>query len=266
MNSVVSLVLAITVLLLAAPLVSAQDPNYVFSHEHAVIGPGGTVTVANTIDTTAGDELRYLQYGMCHDTSELILDDVIPGLDACCFDTTGYSINTYEGGYTSYALMNVITGAVIPPDVYEDFHIATYTAVDGFTGVSELEYCDTLATPTVPITVGGDAGDDIIPTTINGSIEVFASNPFIRGDVDEDGEVDAVDALTLLEHLFIAQPAPNCLDSAEINGDGQLDVGDAISLITYLFGAGIAPAAPFPDCGIPDGDDESQCESYGGCE
>lgn len=80
---------------------------------------------------------------------------------------------------------------------------------------------------------------------------------FIRGDLNEDGTFNLVDALVALGILFGSIPAPGCPDRLDVNDDQTTDVADAVDLLNYLFFAGApTPAAPFPNCGpdpTPDG-------------
>lgn len=76
-------------------------------------------------------------------------------------------------------------------------------------------------------------------------------SPFIRGDFDENGSVNIVDALRLLGSLFGSIPPQPCTDLADVNDDGAVEITDAVELLTYLFVAGSSsPAAPFPSCGL----------------
>ncbi|MFQ5653694.1 MAG: DUF362 domain-containing protein [Planctomycetota bacterium] len=74
--------------------------------------------------------------------------------------------------------------------------------------------------------------------------------PFVRGEVNGDGEIDIGDAVYLLAFLFGPGPAPLPVpDAGDANNDDTLDVADAIYIIWYLFNNGPAPPAPFPDPG-----------------
>ncbi|MFN0057134.1 MAG: dockerin type I repeat-containing protein [Planctomycetota bacterium] len=82
---------------------------------------------------------------------------------------------------------------------------------------------------------------------------------FIRGDANNDGEVDLADASRIVGHL--SGVAPNaCLDAMDVNDDGQVDVGDLTTLYIYLFAFGPRPAMPFPECGNDDTADALVCE------
>lgn len=78
-----------------------------------------------------------------------------------------------------------------------------------------------------------------------------AEDTFRRGDVNNDGAVALIDAVTLLDFLFLMGTAPSCLDAGDFDDDGELDLLDGVSLLNYPFMPGHPPpAAPGPgDCG-----------------
>jgi hypothetical protein len=88
------------------------------------------------------------------------------------------------------------------------------------------------------------------------------TNPwFIRGDANNDGNVDISDVSAILG-------SPACPLAADVDDDGDVDSDDADYLQAYVFNpiGNPPPPAPFPDCG-PDptnpqpGDDCSGCTS-----
>jgi hypothetical protein len=95
---------------------------------------------------------------------------------------------------------------------------------------------------------------------------------FHRGDPSGDGGTDLSDAVSLLDFLFTAGPAPGCLESADADNDGQVDLSDPIALLNFLFLAGAPPAPPGPaplPCG-PDPDSQGSpgdrgCRTYAAC-
>jgi N-acetylneuraminic acid mutarotase len=59
--------------------------------------------------------------------------------------------------------------------------------------------------------------------------------PFLRGDVQPDGEVDVADAVRILLHLFAGGPAVACLDAADADDSGELALADVLVLLGALF-------------------------------
>jgi len=78
---------------------------------------------------------------------------------------------------------------------------------------------------------------------------------FLRGDVNNDGSHQIVDAILILGYLFGSQ-ALSCHDAADVNDNGSINLGDPVSLLNFLFGSGAQPAPPYPTPGpdpTPDG-------------
>jgi hypothetical protein len=82
---------------------------------------------------------------------------------------------------------------------------------------------------------------------------------FVRGDVTVDGRVNLSDAVALLGHLFLGQPA-ECLPTLDVTSiGGPPGIGDAIYVLNHLFLGGPPPAPPYPECGAAQGIDEDSC-------
>jgi hypothetical protein len=90
---------------------------------------------------------------------------------------------------------------------------------------------------------------------------------FFRGEVNDDGQFNLTDPITVLSHLFLSGPAPGCLDAADVNDDGVLNLTDGIYALNHLFLGGPEPAAPFAGCGSdPTRDDDLGCQAFGECQ
>ncbi|MGE4631440.1 MAG: choice-of-anchor B family protein [Planctomycetota bacterium] len=76
-------------------------------------------------------------------------------------------------------------------------------------------------------------------------------NEFVRGELNDDGQIDLSDAVTLLMYLFSTGSTPNPLERADINDSGSIDIADVVYLVAYLFQGGPPPPPPFPDPGCP---------------
>jgi len=77
---------------------------------------------------------------------------------------------------------------------------------------------------------------------------------FVRGDVDQGGEVDISDGVAVFDYLFLGGDEPPCLDAVDSNDDGQIDLADGIYILNFLFLGGPIPPLPSPGgpCGGPD--------------
>ena len=90
--------------------------------------------------------------------------------------------------------------------------------------------------------------------------------PFIRGDIDEDGEVNDTD-LDLFFDYLAGDVETICPDRLDINDDERIDVSDGTFLAQALAGERQIPL-PFPDPGpdpsnSPTGDDLPECMEEG---
>ena len=88
---------------------------------------------------------------------------------------------------------------------------------------------------------------------------------FVRGDVNDDGNVNIADAISILSYLFAGAEPPSCVKSADTNDDSQVNIADAIFVLGYLFGGGPDPAAPFGECGTDPTEDALTCDSFPPC-
>jgi hypothetical protein len=97
--------------------------------------------------------------------------------------------------------------------------------------------------------VCGESDGEIFRATWHADSAPPVVGPFLRGECNDDGDVDIADARCLLDWLFVGGGEPPCLAATDANGDGALDLSDAVYLLGHLFLGGPIPVAPFPDCG-----------------
>ncbi|MGB2982132.1 MAG: dockerin type I repeat-containing protein [Candidatus Zixiibacteriota bacterium] len=83
---------------------------------------------------------------------------------------------------------------------------------------------------------------------------------FIRGDVDEDGDVDVQD----IAACSMGGPFA-CDDAADVNDDGVINLPDCDYLIEFLYNQGPPPPPPYPDCGVDPTADGLSCASCQHC-
>jgi len=106
-----------------------------------------------------------------------------------------------------------------------------------------------------------DANGDLVPDECQAGF-------FHRGDADATGAVDLTDALAVLRHLFLGDPAPSCLDAADVDDSGDLAITDGIFLLDHLFLGGATPPTPGPPpgpCGLDPPLKSLGCLDYPGC-
>lgn len=88
---------------------------------------------------------------------------------------------------------------------------------------------------------------------------------FLRGDANDDGEVDIADAVYILLWEFVGGTEPDCLDAADVDHSGDHDLSDAVYILNYLFLGREAPPAPGPGVCGPPTDPSVGCASYTAC-
>ena len=94
------------------------------------------------------------------------------------------------------------------------------------------------------------------------TISLVARSMFIRGDVNDNGNVDIADVSALLAFLFTGSTI-GCDDAVDTNGSGDINLADAVTLLSYLFASGPLLPSPFPDCGF--NGLASQCAVFDSC-
>ena len=90
-----------------------------------------------------------------------------------------------------------------------------------------------------PITMGSV---DVTVTAHNclphqGTMEVRSK----IGDANDDGKINVVDVVFLINYLFAEGPEPDPWENGDVNCDGEIDIEDVVYLISYLFKEGPSP-------------------------
>ncbi len=85
---------------------------------------------------------------------------------------------------------------------------------------------------------------------------------FLRGDSNDDGQVDVSDAVAVLGYLFQGGEAPYCADASDANDDGEINIGDPILMLRSLFQGTARISAPYPRAGYDRTPDELDCDVY----
>ncbi len=145
--------------------------------------------------------------------------------------------------YTRFALIVTNEGASlreIPTGDYETNRFLDIAA-DG----SEL------ATVSAEEGVPVDGVDSVVVSgtgrTVVNTLLVFASpgvGPFLRGDCNQDSEVNIADGIALLNHLFGDAPDPDCRAACSANGSTLVDISSAIYIFNFLFSENGIPIPP----------------------
>ena len=88
---------------------------------------------------------------------------------------------------------------------------------------------------------------------------VYVQSRFLRGDTNEDGDVDISDASATLSFLFTGAEQVSCDDALDANDDGGVDIGDPVYTLNYLFLGRAEIPAPFPRPGPDRTEDDLHC-------
>jgi hypothetical protein len=245
---------------------------------------------ATVVLETRSVGVQGFSYGVRHDgraltiesvtTDETDADLVMGGFDPTsfrdleeCTSDSRCSNRVPGNGFISATVLSLIQTGELPPGT-NTLARATYRLAPNAAevGGSLLEFTERLAkrnSPPVAINltvIGKSRGPS---TLVDGKLNVL-SRPFHRGDPDGDGRLSVADAALLLLFLFLAGPAPGCLDAADADDDGRIDATDPVIILRWLFASGTAPAPPGPPpapCGRdPEGLGPGLgCDAYAGC-
>jgi len=104
-----------------------------------------------------------------------------------------------------------------------------------------------------------DPGGNAVPPLLEGGFIIVGAAAFIRGDGNNDLNVNVADAVFVLNFLFGGMPS-NCLDALDTNDDGGNDIADAVAILQFLFSSGDPPPPPFPDAGVDPTADNLDCD------
>ena len=126
----------------------------------------------------------------------------------------------------------------IPLDALEDENVFA-----GFT-ISDEAFFDYFEGQDVVVIAGGES-------CIVHGVKAPLRGLFLRGDCDEDGDVDPLfDTLFLLTYGFADGPAPDCLDTLDVDGDDVAQpLFDALYMLEWGFVNGPPPPEPLESCG-----------------
>ena len=233
-------------LLFSSASATAQTFEY---HVSSAAGQPGTLqTVSFLIDATGG--LDGWSFGLCHDPAVCTVSSAALGTAALSANPDFTIIDTdHFGGLTAGAVI-----ALSPPFVQlapgNDLELLRieYELIGAPGAITSLEPCSSLGTPPVAMIVVND-NTEVAPTFTSGSLEVLSGPVFIRGDANQDSIVNILDAIRLLEMLFVGSFPILCDDQVDANDDEIVNILDVIyTLEVAVTGVSLMPA-PYPLCG-----------------
>jgi hypothetical protein len=72
---------------------------------------------------------------------------------------------------------------------------------------------------------------------------------FVRGDANDDGEIDVSDAVVILLHLFRGLEVRSA-EALDFDDSGTVDLTDCVLALEFIFRDGALPPCPYPWRGI----------------
>ena len=163
---------------------------------------------------------------------------------------------TESDGWSVQAIYSIMTPELIefspvPQGVIEVVYTGVPGALVGVAGVSEseIEFIDTFGSPPTPLVVIVE-GLSIGATTLDGRLRFSGLDEvsFLRGDINQDGQLTVIDPILHLQWLFLGSAPPACLEAADFAANDETGVLSAILSLSHLFLSAAAPPAPYPLC------------------
>lgn len=256
-------------------MITVKEPSFRFRARDVEVpaSPGvdpGVISVPITMEQIEpGPPLGTLGFalGISHDPSLLNSLDFLPSPVLARMNSGAgpdfFSVVPFTDGITAGVLYSFFSSITLevpdPTEVLIARYEALPAAVSSYATV-DLNFSDMLGLPPVQtfVQVEMTALDAV---TESGSIRFFPI-PFVRADVNDDGDVDLSDGVSILEVLFSSRRS-SCLDAADVNLDLSVDLSDSIALFSHLFLGASPPSSPFPNCGVAP--TTLGCESYTSC-
>jgi hypothetical protein len=273
--------IACGVLAAAAPLAAqAQVYSIHFNAPQVAAGAGEVARIGLSLENTP-DRVTGFQFGVRHDASKLTFQslDIGPALNTALGgaspDARFFFVNTAPAGGTGFTAAMILSadqaGVSLPPGVNHIFD-AAYVIAPAATGDAAIQIAGDLGSPPVPVIldVNGRAQAPAGPArTTSATISVTGGPvPFRRGDSNLNRTFDVLDAILILDFLFMGGQFPagqaardGCVQIFNVDGTvsqgtagvedtADIDVTDAVYLLDFIFNLGAPPAAPFPGCGL----------------
>ena len=172
-------------------------------------------------------------------------------------------IDDVNGSMTLEVIMDLVPleGIVLPGGFNQNFGTLVFlvdgTFADGET--RELEFQDGLGAVPVDNVFVTLTDVPFPPATTNATLTFFNQTSFVRGNCDGVGSINLVDALLILNVIFIGAAPPDCLKACDYNDSGTLSLPDGIGVLFFLFASGPPPEPPFPDPGVDPTPDNLPC-------
>ena len=225
--------------------VDVINPNQLTASSSTAVLGGMAATTVSLVNVTM-PAIDAVQANMTYDPSIGMLAGIAPDF---AFDFWAIQDPTTTPGFIVFGgiadtggdgtLDNLIPAAATTAL----FSVAWQTMAEG---TMANDFVDGQGTPSQDNAVWAGQAFLDQPTLVGGTLTVVNFNPFIRGDCNSDSVVNIADGINLINYLFQLGTEPDCDDACDSNDDGALDASDAIYCFNYRFLDGPAPMAPFP--------------------
>ena len=227
--------------------------EYIFSLPDIIGATGSDQQMTLFMDSETGNPLQGWAYCVCHDNSEVTLVGAVEGSTVLTVKNGGppdfHIVAFYDEGLTVGAVVCFNGCAVLPPGPAHEFLDITYH-LDAPPGtLSVVEVCTGIGDPPVQTVLVDDGGQVISPDVIPGSVLILSLPQLVRGDCNQDFQINIADGIFLLGFLFQGGATPSCNEACDTAADGAVELTDAIYVFQYRLLDGPPPPAPFPDCG-----------------
>ena len=149
------------------------------------------------------------------------------------------------GGWAGGFILPV--GGPFVPATIEPVEIVQieYSGISENGGTTDLEYDSSLVIADNCYIVGGTLVE-VKPPLLGASVEIVA--PFLRGDVNGDGDFSLIDLFLLFEVLFSGLTV-DCAAALDLNDDQMLTLTDVITGLQFELSLIPALPSPHPFCG-----------------
>lgn len=254
------------------------DDRYTMRASSELAGPGEVVSVDIHLDSQAGTlgapaPLAGWVISLCHDTTVLQTLDLEFGATALTvrggMPPVLSVLYAYDSGFIDAAVVDFFGVHTLPPGLDLHLYTATYLAVGAPGSRTSLEFCDASHCESCPsnrVQVVPPAGNSIAPIQIVSGEVRIESAVFVRGDTNDDMQLNIADAVYLSDYLFFGGSQLICRDAGDGNDDGTINVADIVTILSSLFGPTTIPLpAPYPMCGHDLTPDAIDCASAAAC-
>lgn len=217
---------AVVLGVLCCSTLAAQDSDYVLTLVDVQAPLGATsAEVQVLLDSSSGEEIDGLQFGVCHDSDLIEADDAEIGDAAADAAFTGIAI--YDTGLTFAMVMSFSGEPTLAPAADQEILVIDYAFLEDDFDETVVEFCEEEFSTNAPVydvlvVIVDDNGDviRIVPVQESGTISIGASAPTFTYTVGSGifgfdaatGAVEFTVGATIEEHAD-SPDAPNVTHS-----------------------------------------------------